>query len=160
MDAIALFDRDCLVKSPLSMERSLSRKNEGRSMGEREADAARRAADLAGITAACEKAYADASRDGYVDNPTVVAAVATLRTAHAALVAADTEYSAAAAKGGLLRLTRAAWRTGRASRSAEAAYVALRATVLQAGEENLRKMGFGSESISNLRAAALMSRTQ
>lgn len=129
-------------------------------MGEREADAARRAADLASITAACEKAYADASREGYVDNPTVVVAVAALRAAHAALVAADTDYTVAAAKGGLLRLTRAFWRAGRASWAAQAAYVTLRGTILQAGEENLRKMGLSSEFISKLQTAALMPRAQ
>jgi hypothetical protein len=139
--------------------RPLSRKK-GESMGEREADATRRAADLANITTACEQAYADARREGYVDNKTVIAAVATLKAAHAALVAADGDYTAAAAKGGLWRLTRALWRVISANRAARAAYVVLRGAILQAGQENLRKMGLDMNSISKLQAATLLSRTK
>jgi len=97
-------------------------------MADTNADALRRAADLADITTACEEAYADASREGYADNPTVIASVAALKNAHAELVFADANFSAAK---GFFRLTGAVWRADRASRAAQAAYVGLRAAIAQ-----------------------------
>ncbi len=49
--------------------------------------------DLSAVTALCEGAYADASREGYADDPDVVAGVANLKAAHAALVAANASTS-------------------------------------------------------------------
>jgi hypothetical protein len=41
------------------------------------------------IFAACEAAYADASRNGYADEPDVIAAVVELKSAYRALVIAN-----------------------------------------------------------------------
>jgi hypothetical protein len=113
-------------------------------MANNDADDLRRAADLAGITMACKEAYADASREGYADNPTVIPAVAALKEAHTALVLADADFTAAknlsltGARGFIPRgisvfeVTRAAWRTDRATRAAAAAYARLRAVIMQA----------------------------
>jgi len=111
-----------------------------------DADDLRRAADLAGITMACKEAYADASREGYAESPTVIAAVAALKEAHAALVLADADFTAPkdlvnnGAKGffitgiSLIEVTRATWRADRATRAAAAAYARLRAVIMQASE--------------------------
>ncbi len=126
------------------------------------ADTLRRAADLAAITKACEEAYADASREGYVDNPAVIAAVAGLKDAHAALVTADADINTACAGvsfldlKGFFRGTAAAWRADRALRVARTAYVRLRAAITRAGEKNLLKMGFDAEWISGVKALAQM----
>ena len=117
-------------------------------MANNDADDLKRAADLAGITKVCKEAYADASREGYADNPTVIAAVTALKEAHAALVLADADFTAAkslfdtGARGfiargiSLIEATRATWRADRATRAAAAAYARLRAVIMQAGEEN------------------------
>ncbi len=124
---------------------------------EEEADAKRRAA-LAAITAACEEAYADASREGYADNSAVVAAVANLKTAHAALVAADANFTAAAAAvtswWGVPRATLAVWRADRANLRCDAAFGALRHAIMQVGEQHLLNIGFGPAWIAGVKALA------
>jgi hypothetical protein len=46
--------------------------------------------DLAGMFAACEDAYEQATREGFADNPAVVAAVTALKSAWNALHLANT----------------------------------------------------------------------
>lgn len=127
--------------------RTLPKDRQSNPIANNDADV-RRAADLAGITMACKEAYANASREGYADNPTVIAAVAALKEAHAALVLADADFTAAkdllntGAKGffitgiSFIEVTRATWRADRATRAAAAAYARLRAVIMQAGDEN------------------------
>jgi len=133
-------------------------------MADTNADAVRRAADLALITTACEEAYVDASREGYAENPAVIAAVAALKKAHAALVAADADLTTAGASVGFLnfkgffRATGAVWRADCALREARTAYINLRTAITKHGEENLRQMGFDSGFISDLKTLAQLSR--
>jgi hypothetical protein len=53
--------------------------------------------DLAGMFAACEDAYEQATREGYAENPAVIAAVTALKSAWKALLVAN--YNLMTAKG-------------------------------------------------------------
>jgi hypothetical protein len=66
--------------------------------------------DVLHILAACEAAYADASRKGYADNRDVIAAAADLRSAYRALVIANSKLTAS--KGSSVKHTR--WESPRA----------------------------------------------
>jgi hypothetical protein len=57
--------------------------------------------DLAGMFAACEDAYEQATREGYAENPVVIAAVTALKSAWMALHVAN--YNLMTAKGLLSR---------------------------------------------------------
>jgi hypothetical protein len=130
-------------------------------MGDINADAAG-AADLAAIITACEEAYAKASREGYADNPAIIAGVAALKKAQASLLTADAAVNAASV--GFLdfrgRATRATLRADRALREARTAYINLCAAITNLGEENLRQMGLSSDFISDLKTFAQTSSVQ
>jgi hypothetical protein len=117
-------------------------------MGDINADAAG-AADLTAIITACEEAYAKASRQGYADNPAIIAGVAALKKAQAALLTAVAAVNAGATL-----------RADRALREARTAYINLCAAITNLGEENLRRMGLSSDFISDLKTFAQTSSVQ
>ena len=119
---------------------------------EREAANAETAEAFADIIARCEDVYVAASRQGYVDNPKVAAAVVALKAAHAVLAAAEAKRYAAVEANAFLRATAASWRANRAADIAEAAYKNLLIAVLQAGEENFARTGDDSVLASDIRA--------
>jgi hypothetical protein len=85
------------------------------------------------ILAACEAAYADASRNGYADNLDVIAAVADLKSAYRALAIAN--WKLAASKGPFDK-TFATLRAHRASAAFRGACIKLQTTMEQASEED------------------------
>jgi len=89
--------------------------------------------DLAGMFAACEDAYEQATREGYADNPAVIAAVAALKSAWKALHVAN--YTLMTAKG-FFSVEFAAMRTDRACQAAREACIKLHAAIGQAAMEN------------------------
>ncbi len=72
------------------------------------------------LVAACEAAYADASRKGYAKSPDVVAAVADLQSAYKALAIANVNLTTAR---GLFAIAFATLRAHRASRAVRRACV-------------------------------------
>jgi hypothetical protein len=89
--------------------------------------------DVLHILAACEAAYADASRKGYADNGDVIAAAADLRSAYRALVIANGKLRAS---NGLFDKTVATLRAHRACGAFRAACVKLQTTMEQASLED------------------------
>ena len=89
--------------------------------------------DLAGMFAACEDAYEQATREGYAENPAVIAAVAALKSAWKALLVAN--YNLTTAKG-FFPVEFATMRTDRACRATRKACINLRAAIEQAAAEN------------------------
>jgi hypothetical protein len=75
--------------------------------------------DLAGMFAACEDAYEQAAREGYAENPTVIAAVTALKSAWTALHLANNNYATAK---GVFSVEFAAIRVDRACRASREAY--------------------------------------
>jgi hypothetical protein len=89
--------------------------------------------DLAGMFAACEDAYEQATQAGYAENPAVIAAVTALKSAWRALHVAN--YNAITAKG-LFRVEFAAIRADRACQAAREACINLHAAIGQAALEH------------------------
>jgi hypothetical protein len=89
--------------------------------------------DLAAMFAACEEAYEQATREGYAENPLVIAAVTALKAAWRALHVAN--YNLVTAKG-FFSVEFAAIRSGRASRAVREACISLHAAIGQAALEH------------------------
>ncbi len=89
--------------------------------------------DLAAMFAACEEAYEQATREGYAENPAVIAAVAALKAAWRALRVAN--HNAVTVRG-FFRAEFAAIRADRACRAAREACVNLHAAIKQAALEH------------------------
>jgi hypothetical protein len=89
--------------------------------------------DLAGMFAACEDAYEQATREGYAENPTVVAAVTALKSAWTALHLANYNYSTAK---GVFSVEFAAVRVDRACRASREACIKLHAAIKETAAEH------------------------
>jgi hypothetical protein len=89
--------------------------------------------DLAVMFAACEVAYEQAAREGYVENPVVVAAVTALKSAWNALHLANYNYTTA---NGVFSVEFAAIRVDRACRASRAACITLHAAIREAAAEH------------------------
>jgi hypothetical protein len=89
--------------------------------------------DLAGMFAACEDAYEQATREGYAENPAVIAAVTALKSAWKALLVAN--YNLMTAKG-FFPVEFATMRTDRACREARETCIKLHAAIGQAALEH------------------------
>ncbi len=88
--------------------------------------------DLAGMFAACEDAYEQATREGYAENPAVIAAVTALKSAWKALLVANYNMTAK----GFFPVEFATMRTDRACRATRKACINLHAAIEQAAAEN------------------------
>jgi hypothetical protein len=86
--------------------------------------------DLAGMFAACEDAYEQATREGYAENPAVVAAVTALKSAWKALHLANYNYTTTK---GFFSVEFAAIRVDRACRASREACIKLHAAIKDAG---------------------------
>lgn len=89
--------------------------------------------NLASMFTACEDAYEQAAREGYAENPAVIAAVTALKTAWRALHVAN--YNLMTAKG-FFRVEFAAIHADRACREAREACIKLHAAIEQAALEH------------------------
>jgi hypothetical protein len=89
--------------------------------------------DVLRIFAACEAAYADASRKGYLDDPDVIAAVADLRSVYKAFVIANSNLTLSK---GPFDKTIASLRAHRACGAFRAACVKLQTTIERAALED------------------------
>ncbi len=89
--------------------------------------------DLAGMFAACEDAYEQATQEGYAENPTVVAAVTALKSAWTALHLANNNYTTAE---GVFSVEFAAIRVDRACRASREACIKLHAAIKEAAAEH------------------------
>ena len=89
--------------------------------------------DLAGMFAACEDGYEQATREGYAENPAVIAAVSALKSAWKALHVAN--YNLMMAKG-FFPVEIASLRADRARRATRKACINLHAAIVQAAAEN------------------------
>ena len=89
--------------------------------------------DLAGMFAACEDAYEQATREGYAENPAVAAAVSALKSAWKALHVAN--YNLMMARG-FFPVEIASLRVDRARRATRKACINLNAAIVQAAAEN------------------------
>lgn len=89
--------------------------------------------DLAVMFAACEDAYERAAREGYAQNPTVVAAVTALKSAWTALHLANHNYTMAK---GVFSVEFAAIRVDRACRASREACTKLHAAIKEAAAEH------------------------
>ena len=91
------------------------------------------APNLAGMFAACEDAYEQAAREGYAENPTVIAAVTALKSAWTALHLANNNYATAK---GVFSVEFAAIRVDRACRASREACIKLHAALKAAAAEH------------------------
>jgi hypothetical protein len=101
--------------------------------------------DLADMFAACEDAYEQATREGYAENPAVIAAVTALKSAWTALRVANCNLMMAK---GFFPVEFATMRADRACRKTRKAHINLHAAILQAAAENRlynRCLAFTSE---------------
>ena len=89
--------------------------------------------DLAAMFAACEGAYEQAAREGYAENPSVIAAVTALKSAWTALHVAN--HNLMMAKG-FISVEIAALSRDRACRATHKACINLYAAIAQAAAEN------------------------
>jgi hypothetical protein len=89
--------------------------------------------DLGVMFAACEDAYEQAAREGYAENPIVVAAVAALKSTWTALHVANHNYATAK---GVISVEFAAIRVDRACRASREACITLRAAIKGAAAEH------------------------
>jgi hypothetical protein len=89
--------------------------------------------DLAGMFAACEDAYEQATQEGFAENPAVVAAVTALKSAWQALHLANCNYTTAK---GVFSIEFAAIRFDRACRASRAACITLQAAIKDAAAEH------------------------
>ena len=88
---------------------------------------------LAGMFAACEDAYEQATREGYAENPVVIAAISELKSARKALHVAN--YQLMTAKG-FFPVRFATLRADQACRATHDACINLHAAIAQAATEN------------------------
>jgi hypothetical protein len=89
--------------------------------------------DLAGMFAACEDAYEQATREGYAENPAVIAAVTALKSTWRVLHVANCTLMTAK---GFFAVEFAGMRADRACWAAREACVKLHAAIEQAALEN------------------------
>jgi hypothetical protein len=89
--------------------------------------------DLAGIFAACENAYEQAAREGYGDNPAVIAAMSALKSAWKAMRIAHSNLTTAK---GFFFVEFAAMRADRACKATREACIKLHAAIEQAAQEH------------------------
>ena len=89
--------------------------------------------ELAVMFAACEDAYEKAAREGYAENPTVIAAVTALKSAWTALHLANNNYTTAK---GVFSVEFAAIRVDRACRASREACIKLHAAIKEAAAEH------------------------
>jgi hypothetical protein len=89
--------------------------------------------DLAVMFAGCEVAYEQAAREGYAENPAVVAAVTVLKSAWTALHLANNNYATAK---GVFSVEFAAIRVDRAGRASREACIELHAAIKEAAAEH------------------------
>jgi hypothetical protein len=89
--------------------------------------------DLAVMFSACEDAYEQAAREGYAENPTVVAAVTALKSAWTALHLANHNYTTAK---GVFSVEFAAIRVERACRASREACIKLHGAIKEAAAEH------------------------
>ncbi len=89
--------------------------------------------DLEGMFAACEDAYEQATREGYAENPAVIAAVTALKSAWTALHLANCNLMTAK---GFFSVEFAAVRADRACRATCEACIKLHAAIGQAAVEH------------------------
>ena len=89
--------------------------------------------DLSGITAACEAKYAEAKQKGYAEGPDVIAAVAVLKSNHAALITANDNLTAT---NGFFGIIVATVRAHLACRAARKACINFDAVIERAWSEN------------------------
>jgi hypothetical protein len=89
--------------------------------------------DIAGIFAACEDAYEQATRGGYAENPAVIAAITVLRSAWTGLHVANCNLITAQ---GFFRVEFATMRADRACRATREACINLHKAIEQAAAEN------------------------
>lgn len=89
--------------------------------------------DLAGMFAACEDAYEQASREGFAENPAVIAAITALKSAWNALHIANCNYTTAK---GVFSIEFAAIRVDRACRASRAACITLHAVIKEAAADH------------------------
>jgi len=88
--------------------------------------------DLADMFAACEDAYEQATREGYAENPAVVAAVRVLKSAWSALHIANHNVPTK----GFFAVEFAAMRAERACGASRQACIKLQAAIKEAAAEN------------------------
>jgi hypothetical protein len=89
--------------------------------------------DLLRTLATCEAAYADANRNGYAKSPNVIAAIGVLKSAYAALAAANDNLQATK---GLFGMAVPTLRAHRACQATRKACINLHAAIEQAWMEN------------------------
>jgi hypothetical protein len=89
--------------------------------------------DLAGMFAVCEDAYEQATREGYAENPAVIAAVTALKAAWKTLHIANYKFMTAK---GFFFVELAAMRADRACRATCEACINLHAAIAQAALEH------------------------
>jgi hypothetical protein len=89
--------------------------------------------DLAGMFAACEDAYEQATQESYAENPAVIAAVAALKSAWRALYVANCNPMTAQ---GFFSVKFAAIRADRACQAAHEACISLHAAIGRAALEH------------------------
>ena len=89
--------------------------------------------DLAGMFAACEDAYEQATREGYAENPAVIAAVTAFKSVSTALHLANRNLMMAK---GFFSVECAAMRADRACRATREACINLHAAIRQAESEH------------------------
>ena len=89
--------------------------------------------DLAGMVAACEDAYEQATREGYAENPAVIVAVTALKSAWTALRVANRGVMTAK---GFFPIEFATMRADRACRATREACINLHTAIEQAAAEN------------------------
>jgi|SRR5438477_12814529 hypothetical protein len=89
--------------------------------------------DLAGMFAACEGAYEQATREGYAENRVVIAAVTALKSAWRALHIADCNLTTAK---GFFPVEFATMRADRACKATRKACIDLHAAIVEAAAEN------------------------
>jgi hypothetical protein len=89
--------------------------------------------DLAGMFAACEGAYEQATREGYAENRVVIAAVTALKSAWRALHIANCNLMTAK---GFFPVEFATMRADRACKATRKACIDLHAAIVEAAAEN------------------------
>jgi hypothetical protein len=89
--------------------------------------------DLAAMFAACEGAYEQATREGYAENPAVIAAISALKSAWKALHVANYKLMMAE---GFFPVEIATLRADRACQATRTACINLHAAIAQAAAEN------------------------
>src|SRR5262249_17649342 len=118
--------------------------------------------DLAAMFAACEGAYEQATREGYAENPAVIAAISALKSAWKALHVANYKLMMAE---GFFPVEIATLRADRACQATRTACINLHAAIAQAAAENrlydraFMLVNADQGSGNRARARALLART-